>query len=133
MGRRPSKPMRPERFHATVALVLALAGTGLWLYLFRHAFHGYHLLAGWLVAVNLIALGYYGYDKACARRSARRVPEVVLHGLALVGGSPGAFLAMRLFRHKTIKSRFRFAFGAIIVLQVLLALWIGWLLWRRHG
>ncbi len=132
MGNRPSRPLRPERFHALVALALTLAGMGLWLWLFRHAWHWYQALAGWLVAVNLTAFGYYGYDKACARRLARRVPEVVLHGLALAGGSLGAFLAMRLFRHKTIKGRFQFLFWCIVVLQALLAGWIGWLLWRHH-
>src|SRR5215472_11891964 len=77
--------MRPERFHALVALTLALIGTELWLWLFHHTWHWYQVLAGWLIAVNLTTFGYYGYDKACARRLARRVPEVVLHGLALVG------------------------------------------------
>ena len=133
MGRHPSRPMRPERFHALVALTLVLLGTGLWLWLFRHAWHGYQVLAGWLVAVNLTTFGYYGYDKACARRLARRVPEVVLHGMALSGGSLGAFLAMRLFRHKTIKGRFRLVFWCIVVLQASLAGWIGWLLWRHYG
>jgi len=122
--------MRPERFHALVALTLALIGTGIWLWLFRHAWHWYQALAGWLIAVNLTTFGYYGYDKACARRLARRVPEVVLHGLALLGGSPGAFAAIRLFRHKTIKGRFQLLFWGIVALQAVFAGWIGWLLWR---
>ena len=127
-----NRSMRPDRFHAALALGLGLAGTVVWLIIFRHAFEWYQPLAGWLAAINLTAFGYYGYDKACARRSARRVPEVVLHGLSLVGGSLGAFAAMRLFRHKTIKGRFQFLFWCIVVLQASLATWIGWQLWRRH-
>jgi uncharacterized membrane protein YsdA (DUF1294 family) len=124
---------RPERFHATMALALTLIGAGVWLVLFRHVFHWYQPLAGWLAAVNLTAFGYFGYDKLCARRSAWRVPEVVLHGLTLVVGSLGAFLAMRLFRHKTIKGAFQLRFWCIVVFQTLLIAWIGWLLWRRHS
>ena len=128
-----NRPMRPERFHAAMALGFTLSGTALWCVLFRHVFEWYQLWAGWLTAINLTAFGYYGYDKACARRAARRVPEFVLHGLSLVGGSVGAFAAMQLFRHKTIKGRFRFLFWSIVVLQVFLVAWIGWLLWRQHG
>ncbi|HWG46432.1 MAG TPA: DUF1294 domain-containing protein [Gemmataceae bacterium] len=133
MGKGFARPMRPERFHAIVALTLALAGLGVWLWLFRHSFHWYQLVAGWLAAINLTTFGYYGYDKACARRAARRVPEIVLHGLTLAGGSPAAFLAMRLFRHKTIKGRFQVLFWCIVVLQALLAGWIGWLLGQHQG
>jgi uncharacterized membrane protein YsdA (DUF1294 family) len=133
MGIRSFGRSRPERFHAAVALNLALLGTAVWLYLFRHHFSWYHLLAGWLLSINLTAFGYYGYDKACARRAARRVPEVFLHGLALAGGSPAAYLAMRLYRHKTVKGRFRFAFWGIVVFQLLLIGWVGWLLWRHHA
>jgi uncharacterized membrane protein YsdA (DUF1294 family) len=59
------------------------------------------------------------------------VPEVVLHGLALAGGSPAALLAMRLFRHKTAKSGFRFVFWVIVAAQALLAAYLACDLLRR--
>jgi uncharacterized membrane protein YsdA (DUF1294 family) len=125
--------MRPERFHGSVALVLSLAGMALLLWVVRHSLAWYHAAAGWLLAVNLTAFGYYAYDKWRARQGSRRVPEVVLHGLALAGGSPGAYLAMRLFRHKTIKGRFRTVFWSIVVLQTALVVWVAVLLWRQHA
>ncbi len=55
----------------------------------------------WLAAWSLTALGFFGYDKAQAQTQGWRVPEVVLHGLSLLGGFAGALVGMVLFRHKT--------------------------------
>jgi uncharacterized membrane protein YsdA (DUF1294 family) len=133
MGRGKGWLGRPEGFHATLALLLSLTVMGALLLPFRHSLGWYIALAAWLAAVNLVTLGYYGFDKSRSRRSGRRVPEKVLHGLALAGGSPGAYAAMRLFRHKTIKGRFRLVFWAIVVLQTALVVWLAVLVWRRHG
>src|SRR5262245_40470500 len=116
MGRRTN----PVTFHGTAALLLALALTAGLLLLFRLPPTWPYLLAGWLVAVNVTTLGYYGHDKARARGGGRRVPEVVLHGLVVLGGTLGAYLGMRLFRHKTVKGRFRIVFWCIVFLQVML-------------
>jgi uncharacterized membrane protein YsdA (DUF1294 family) len=132
MGKPVRGSLRPETSHGLAALVLALLLTALPFLLFPVGLSWPHLLAAWLVGVNLTTFGYYGYDKAQARSSARRVPEVVLHGLAFAGGSPAAWLAMRLFRHKTVKGRFRLVFWAIIVLQVGLICWIGYAVWTRR-
>ena len=39
-------------------------------------------------------------------------------GLAAVGGSVGAWLAMLLFRHKTQKKKFRYGVPVMFVLQL---------------
>lgn len=57
-------------------------------------------------AASLLALLLYGWDKAAARRGARRVPEARLLLLGLLGGAPGALAGMLLFRHKTRQPRF---------------------------
>jgi uncharacterized membrane protein YsdA (DUF1294 family) len=133
MGRRPSWTRRPENLHGALALMIAVTLTLALLYPFRHSFSWYHALAAWLLAVNLTAFGYYGLDKARARGGARRVPEVVLHGLSLAGGSFGAYLAMRTFRHKTVKGNFRLAFWIIVALQVLLVVWVAHHVWQHHA
>ncbi|BDU17740.1 DUF1294 domain-containing protein [Lysobacter auxotrophicus] len=77
------------------------------------------LLVAWL-ALNAVTVLVYGYDKAIAGGTRRRVPERVLLALALLGGSPGALLSMGLFRHKTAKASFRRAMMLIVVGQLAL-------------
>jgi uncharacterized membrane protein YsdA (DUF1294 family) len=113
----------PEKVHGLLALTVALTialGTLLLLHLPWSA--GWLFLA-WLVGINLTTFGWYAYDKSLARTGGSRVPEVVLHGLALVGGTLGAMLAMRLFRHKTVKRSFRLWFGVVVVIQGILLVW----------
>ena len=105
--------------------VLALAGTGLLTLLLMRAglSFGRGLLA-YLAAVNLVTLALYGYDKLIAGSRWPRVPESLLHGLALLGGSPAALAGQRLFRHKTVKAGFRVIFWLIVGLQIGLALFV---------
>jgi uncharacterized membrane protein YsdA (DUF1294 family) len=125
--------IRSDTFHGLVALVLSLALTlGLFL-LFRLQASWYSLLGCWLLAVSVITFGYYGYDKARAAASRSRIPEVVLHALALAGGTLGAYAGMRLFHHKTIKGTFRIVFWGIAVLQVALVVAALYRLWKEQG
>lgn len=78
---------------------------------------GFGWPAAWLVAVNLAAASAYAWDKRRAVRGGRRVPEAVLLGLALLGGSPAAALAMGLLRHKTRKVPFLVAFAVVLLVQ----------------
>ena len=46
------------------------------------------------------------------------MPEAVPWLLAALGGSPGAFIAMRVFHHKTSKTSFQLVFWVIVAVQV---------------
>ncbi len=59
------------------------------------------------VMLNVVTFAVYGFDKAAARKKAQRVPERTLHILAALGGWPGAYMGQRVFRHKTLKHKFR--------------------------
>jgi len=76
----------------------------------------------WLGGISLVTLAWYAYDKTAAVRGWRRIPELTLHLLALLGGTPGALVGMRLLRHKTVKGSFRLVFWSILILQVALVL-----------
>ncbi len=65
-------------------------------------------------AISLVAFVAVWIDKRRAEADAWRVPENVLHLLELLGGWPGAFLAQRLFRHKTAKLSYRLIFWLIV-------------------
>ncbi len=114
----------PFRFHLSVSLVLAAAGSVVLWYLLGSKFGWLPVLLSWFIAVNLVTFLYYGFDKHRASAAGRRVPETVLHLLATLGGSAGAWAGMNLFRHKTIKGTFRLLFFVIVWFQLLAIAWI---------
>ena len=81
-------------------------------------------LLWYLAAVNLVTFTVYGVDKAKARRGAWRVPEKTLFLLPLLGGSIGALLGMRVFRHKTKHWYFVWGIPLILLAQIALAAWV---------
>ena len=58
------------------------------------------------ILVNAVSFAAFRHDKRSAERSARRTSERRLLVLALFGPF-GAAAAMRIFRHKTQKAKFR--------------------------
>ena len=71
-----------------------------------------------LLIVNLWTMLRYWQDKQRAQGGERRIPERDLPGLALIGGSPGALLARKLFRHKTHKEPFSTQLMVIVAAQL---------------
>ncbi|MCQ5078608.1 DUF1294 domain-containing protein [Gemmiger formicilis] len=74
----------------------------------------------YLIFMNLIGFGLMGIDKQRARRRDWRIPEKVLFGAALLGGSVGAWAGMYLFHHKT--RHWYFVVGMPLILAVQAAL-----------
>ena len=87
--------------------------------------------AAYLLLVNLIAFGIFGADKRRAKRGAWRVPEKTLFLFAVLGGSVGAILGMRTFRHKTKHWYFRCGLPAILIVQLAAAGFAAYLFWLR--
>lgn len=87
------------------------------------------VVAGFYGLGSLVAFVAYGLDKRAAIAGRRRTPERTLYRYTLLGGWPGALLAMRVFRHKRRKAPFVRRVWAIVALHG--ALWIGaaWLKW----
>ena len=86
----------------------------------------YNLVFWYFVSINVIAVIVYGVDKLCAMRQWWRVPEFTLLGLAFMGGSIGALVAIQLFRHKTQHIKFRYGIPLIILLQLAGFAYICW-------
>ena len=80
------------------------------------------LLLAYLGLANLAAFAAMGWDKSCAERGERRIAERTLLTFAAAGGGPGAVLAQQVFRHKTRKQPFASALLAILIAQLVLAL-----------
>jgi len=72
----------------------------------------------WLLVINLWTMLCFRQDKRRAIAGARRIPEADLLWLAFFGGTPGAFAARQLFRHKTRKQPFSTWLMLIAAIQV---------------
>jgi uncharacterized membrane protein YsdA (DUF1294 family) len=77
----------------------------------------------WVVSLSIVLFAVYGLDKRRAKTGGGRVPEVVLHGVALAGGFPGGWAGRSAFRHKTRHLSF------LVVLVVATMLHVGIVLW----
>jgi uncharacterized membrane protein YsdA (DUF1294 family) len=76
------------------------------------------------VLASLACFALYAHDKAAARRGDRRTPERHLLLLGLAGGWPGALLAQRWLRHKTVKMPFRRLFWMSVAVNVAGFCWL---------
>lgn len=81
-----------------------------------------YIIIGYLIIINVIAFIIYGVDKRKAKKHLWRIPEDTLIGLALIGGSIGAFLGMRLFHHKTKHIKFYVGVPAIFMIELVIAI-----------
>lgn len=79
------------------------------------------LLLYYLAGINVAAFLIFGLDKWKAKTDQWRIPENTLMLLALAGGSVGALLGMRTWRHKTQHAKFKYGIPAIILVQIFLA------------
>jgi uncharacterized membrane protein YsdA (DUF1294 family) len=70
------------------------------------------------IVVNLFTMLRFWQDKQRAIAGERRIAEADLLVLALIGGSPGALLARKLFRHKTRKQPFSTYLFLIVAIQL---------------
>jgi uncharacterized membrane protein YsdA (DUF1294 family) len=71
-----------------------------------------------LLVLNGVTFAVFAYDKDCAIRGARRIPERTLFLLMTLGGSPGGWLAMMRLHHKYRKASFRTVAWLIVLLQI---------------
>jgi uncharacterized membrane protein YsdA (DUF1294 family) len=75
----------------------------------------------WLAIASVLTFLLYGFDKAQSKKRGWRVPEVLLHVLALSGGFPGGWAGRSVFRHKTQKGFF--VFVLVVSTAIHLGLW----------
>ena len=87
-----------------------------------------HIVLIYLAVINMVTFFMYGIDKWKAKKSKWRIPEATLLMMAVVGGSIGAWLGMKVWRHKTLHKKFRFGVPAIIIVQLAI---IGYYLYEQ--
>ena len=82
------------------------------------------ILLYYLIAINVVTFFVYGVDKLKAKKSKWRIPEATLLMLAVMGGSIGAWLGMKVWHHKTLHKKFKYGLPLILMAQVALVIWI---------
>ena len=75
--------------------------------------------------MSVLTFFVYGWDKLKAGMHGWRVRNATLHFMELLGGWPGAILAIIILRHKIHRVTFLAVTGAIIALHV----FIWWKVW----
>ena len=74
----------------------------------------------YLILVNAAAFALMFADKQKAIHGQWRIPEKVLLGAAILGGSIGAIAGMYAFRHKTRHAKFKYGLPLILLAQLYL-------------
>lgn len=77
-------------------------------------------LAYYLLGINAVTFIVYGIDKYKAKKVKWRIPEVTLLLLAVLGGSIGAWMGMKVWHHKTMYKKFKYGIPAILLIQIAL-------------
>ena len=87
----------------------------------------------YLIFINVVTFLVYGIDKwrstsgrllSTGRKKAKqgswRISEATLLILAVIGGSIGALLGMKIWHHKTMHKKFKFGLPLILIIQIIL-------------
>jgi len=71
----------------------------------------------YIVGVNVLAFLVFGIDKWKAKKRKWRISETSLLLLAVIGGSIGAWLGMKVWHHKTMHKKFKYGIPLILFVQ----------------
>ena len=78
----------------------------------------------YLIVINIVTFLVYGIDKWKAKQGSWRISEATLLILAVIGGSIGALLGMKVWRHKTMHKKFKYGLPLILLVQIALIYFI---------
>ena len=88
-------------------------------------------LAYYLLGINAVTFIVYGIDKYKAKKARWRIPEATLLLLAVLGGSIGAWMGMKVWHHKTKHKKFKYGIPAILLIQIALMTYLHMNLWKQ--
>ena len=74
----------------------------------------------YLIVINVVTFLVYGFDKWKAKQGSWRISEATLLILAVIGGSIGALLGMKIWHHKTMHKKFKYGLPLILIIQIIL-------------
>ena len=83
-----------------------------------------NIILYYLLAVNIVTFLLYGVDKYKAKKGRWRISEATLLLMAVIGGSIGAWVGMRIWHHKTMHKKFKYGIPVIIIMQIALVTYL---------
>lgn len=78
----------------------------------------------YLILINLVGFFSMGVDKKKAKSNQWRIKEKTLFFIAVIGGSAGSVLGMKVFRHKTKHTAFVIGMPLILMVQTILLIFL---------
>ena len=82
--------------------------------------------------MTIVTFVLYGVDKSKAKKGKWRIPEKTLLLFAACFGGLGAFLGMKIFRHKTKHTSFKILVPTFMIIQFILIAAGVYFLYIRH-
>ena len=79
------------------------------------------ILIYYLIGINILTFLVYGIDKWKAKYGYWRISEATLLILAVIGGTIGALLGMKVWHHKTMHKKFKYGLPLILLAQIAFA------------
>jgi uncharacterized membrane protein YsdA (DUF1294 family) len=83
-----------------------------------------NLLYIYILIINIIGFVLMGWDKKKAQRHEYRISERTLWTVAVIGGSIGSYIGMKVYRHKTKHRMFAMGFPFLVIVHSILFIWI---------
>ena len=83
----------------------------------------YEIIFSYLLMINIFTMYTFFLDKSKAKNKKWRIKESTLFLLSIFGGSFGAMLGMKLFKHKTKHWYFKYGIPFIMAVQIILTLY----------
>lgn len=84
----------------------------------------YYIVIFYLLMINIAGFVVMGIDKQKAIKKRWRIRESTLFLIALVGGSFGSIVGMRVFHHKTKHWYFVCGMPLILIFQIAIAIFL---------
>ena len=84
----------------------------------------YEIVLYYLLTINIFTMYTFFLDKSKAKNHKWRIKERTLFLLSIIGGSLGALLGMKLFKHKTKHWYFKYGIPFILIIQIIFVLFL---------
>jgi len=84
----------------------------------------------YLAIINVIGFLSMAFDKFKAKHEMWRTKEQTLFVIAMIGGSIGSIVGMYTFRHKTKHTNFTVGMPVILITQIILIIYFGFIRWK---